>query len=163
MSTLIIREIQKEDDSIIASIIKKSLEEHKANLPGTAYFDENLGRLSQFYKEESNSAYFIAEWDGQIVGGAGIGKIIGNTSNICELQKIYLSSSYRGKGIGMALMKKCLDFAKSEQYNACYLETMPQLVGGLNLYKKMGFELLDQPLGNTSHHACQIWMLKSFK
>ncbi|ANQ47665.1 GNAT family N-acetyltransferase [Flammeovirga sp. MY04] len=156
-----IRPIRSEDNPIIEQIIKTSLEEHKANLPGTAYFDKNLSKLSEFYSHIDDIEYFVAEYDGKVVGGSGIGKIEGNNTNVCELQKIYLSKETRGKGIGKALMQACLEFAKEKKYDACYLETMPQLVGGVNLYQKMGFKTLDKPLGNTNHHACQIWMLKT--
>lgn len=154
-----IREISSIDDQLIGELIQNVLEEHNANVPGTAYFDETLFTLSEVYKQERNIYYVILE-DGEIVGGAGIGNLIGETHSLCELQKIYLSKKVRGKGYGQLLIAKCLEFAKKNNYEFCYLETMPQLSKGINLYKKNGFEELEKPIGSTSHHGCTIWMLK---
>ncbi|WP_281614560.1 GNAT family N-acetyltransferase [Flammeovirga sp. SubArs3] len=156
---MVIRTIDSSDNAQIENIIKTVLIEHNANLPGTAFFDEQLGRLNTAYQEEG-SVYYVAELDGKVVGGAGIGSILNGPNDICELQKIYLSETARGKGIGAALLNQCLTFAKQFGYKACYLETMPQLVKGLKLYEKMGFSMMDEPLGDTSHHACNIWMIK---
>jgi putative acetyltransferase len=31
------------------------------------------------------------------------------------------------------------------------------------LYRKSGFEYLEQQLGNTGHNSCEVWMLKKLK
>lgn len=154
-----IRPIIEKDNKIIDDIIRQVLEEHEANLPGTAYFDEQLYSLSDVYSTTSNE-YFVIENEGQVFGGAGIASLEEGEEGICELQKIYLSKKARGKGFGRALIEKCLLFAKDQGYTSCYLETMPQLAGGLKLYEKVGFEKLEKPLGNTMHHGCSIWMIK---
>ena len=28
------------------------------------------------------------------------------------------------------------------------------------LYKRIGFENIDGPMGNTGHNSCQVWMIK---
>lgn len=156
---MIIRSILKEDNKPIANLIRKVLEEHKANLPGTAYYDKHLYSLSEVYKK-ANSEYFVIEIDNKVIGGAGIAALDEENKEICELQKIYLSSDLRGKGLGKLLIEKCLKFAKEKGYQKCYLETMPQLSNGIKLYEKVGFERLDKPIGNTMHHGCTIWMIK---
>ncbi|MBB6459805.1 GNAT family N-acetyltransferase [Flammeovirga kamogawensis] len=154
-----IRVITPNDNAFIEKIIKEALEEHNAALPGTAYFDKQLGELSKVY-EESGVEYFILEENNKVIGGAGIGKLIGADDSVCELQKIYLSTDARGKGYGEKVLKHCLTFAKDEGYSKCYLETMPELVKGVALYERLGFKNLEAPLGNTSHHSCTIWMIK---
>jgi putative acetyltransferase len=107
--------------------------------------------------------YFIAELDGEIVGGAGIYPTDGLDAQTCELVKMYLLPIARGKGVGKALMYKCIDFAKSEGYEQIYLETMPELSDAIHLYEKMGFKNLNGPLGQSGHFGCGIWMLKDIK
>ena len=40
------------------------------------------------------------------------------------------------------------------------LESFPELQRAVGMYSSLGFNLLDEPLGNSRHHACTIWMLK---
>lgn len=55
-----IREIEEKDNQLIERIIKSSLESFNLNIPGTAYYDPQLGSLAQYYKEQLNSKYWVA-------------------------------------------------------------------------------------------------------
>ena len=57
-------------------------------------------------------------------------------------------------------MEKCLQSAKDFGYSKCYLETMPYMEAAQKLYKKVGFDYLCAPMGNTDHKSCPVWMLK---
>jgi putative acetyltransferase len=154
-----IRTIGPNDNAIIASIIRATLTEFGAARPGTVYYDEATDKLSDVF-DVPRGTYFIAELDGEIVGGAGIYPTDGLDEKTCELVKMYLLPIARGKGIGRALMNQCIDFAKSEGYDQIYLETMPELSNAIHLYEKMGFKNLNGPLGESGHFGCGIWMLK---
>jgi len=52
-----IREMEEKDNQKIEQIIKNSLESYHLNIPGTAYFDPQLSRLTQFYMEQSNAKF----------------------------------------------------------------------------------------------------------
>jgi putative acetyltransferase len=41
------------------------------------------------------------------------------------------------------------------------LETMDNMYDAQGLYKRVGFELLTQPLGNTGHYSCPVQMIKN--
>ena len=45
------RKISEEDNNVIASIIRNNLEQFHLDIPGTAYYDEGLDRLSECYKD----------------------------------------------------------------------------------------------------------------
>ena len=66
----------------------------------------------------------------------------------------------RGRGIGSQMMQKCLEFAKNSGFAKCYLETMPYMDDARKLYRKVGFETIDKPMGDTGHYSCSVWMLK---
>ena len=153
-----IRLIQPEDNQAMALILRKSLEEFDLAIPGTAYYDESTDHLYETFQLE-NSVYFVAEEDGQLIGGVGIYPTEGLPEDTVELVKMYIDSSYRGKGIGKQLMKKCIEHAKALGYKKIYLETLPELSTAVLAYEKLGFESLDQPIGATGHFACTIWML----
>jgi putative acetyltransferase len=159
MSTIIIRTILPEDNKALAKIIRNSLEEFKANKPGTVYFDDTTDNLSAIFKTP-DSIYFVAEADGILLGGGGIYPTQNLPAGTCELVKLYLSNAARGKGIGKLLMEKCFTAAKDLGYKKMYLETMPELNIAVPMYEKMGFTYLQSPQGNSGHGGCDIWMIK---
>ncbi len=155
-----IREIQAQDNEAIAQIIKSVLTEFKDNLEGTAFYDKETNAMFDAYAEE-NTVYYIAILQNEIIAGCGIKPLKDGDSNICELQKMYMKPEARGLKIGKTLILKSLQFAKKSGYKSCYLETFPNMEAAINLYAKNGFIKLQQPLGNTNHHACTVWMLKN--
>ncbi len=159
MNTIIIREIQNEDNAAIAEVIRSVLIEMNVPKVGTAYADPHLDFLFETYLIPK-AVYYIAELEGKIVGGAGIMQLENSLENICELQKMYFLPESRGLGLGRKMMDICLAKAKGFGFEKCYLETMPFMEEAQLLYKKVGFEYLEAPLGNTGHNSCPIWMIK---
>jgi putative acetyltransferase len=155
----LIREIQKDDNEKIAFVIRSVLKEFGANKPGTVYFDSTTDDLYSLF-QQSNSKYFIATFENEIIGGAGIFPTPNLPDGCCELVKLYLSQNVRGKGFGKALIEQCFLAAKQFNYSKIYLETMPELTTAVGLYEKCGFEYLNKALGNSGHFGCGIWMLK---
>ena len=154
-----IREIQPNDNPQIAEVIRKVLIELEVPKVGTAYADPQLDEMFETYNVP-NAAYFVVEQNERILGGAGIGPLE-NEPETCELQKMYFLPEIRGLKLGEAMIQKCLQFAKDSGYKKCYLETMPNMKAAQKLYKKSGFEYLCEPLGNTGHTSCPVWMIRS--
>ena len=155
----VIRPIEPRDNSAIAAVIRAALAEFGANKPGTVYFDESTDHLFELFRQPG-SAYFIAEWQGQVVGGAGIYPTEGLPADCCELVKMYLTPAARGTGLGRTLISLCLETARDLGFRQVYLETMPELRKAVTVYEKFGFRYLDGPLGNSGHFGCDVWMLK---
>jgi putative acetyltransferase len=147
------------DNPEIAAVIRNILTEFGANKPGTVYFDPTTDDLNQLFSTE-NSAYFIAESEGKIVGGAGVYPTPGLPSGCCELVKLYLVPEMRGQGLGLRLMGKCFRKAIELGFRQIYLETMPELRNAIGLYEKAGFTYLTGPMGNSGHFGCDLWMIK---
>jgi len=53
-----------------------------------------------------------------------------------------------------------MEWAKANGYDQVYLESMPELSKAVSIYENVGFEKLNQALGNSGHCGCDIWMLK---
>lgn len=155
----IIREIQSKDNLEMAIVIRNVIVEMGAPKTGTAYEDKATDQLFETYEKEK-AAYFVLEYQGKIVGGAGIAQLDNYDGNICELQKMYFLPIVRGKGLGTKLISICLEKAKNYGFENCYLETLPYMKDAVKLYKKYGFSNLEKPIGNTHHHSCNVWMLK---
>jgi putative acetyltransferase len=160
MDGIIIRTIQHDDNAALAKIIRNTLAEFGANHPGTVYYDPTTDHLFEVFSSTPDSIYFIAEKDGEMIGGAGIYPTDGLPEATCELVKMYLKPEARGIGLGRALIEKCLSTAKEFGYKQVYLESMPELQKALSVYEKFGFEYLKAPMGNSGHTGCQLWMLK---
>lgn len=159
MENIRIREIQKTDNASIAKVIRSVLVEFKVPKVGTAYADPHLDYLFETY-DVPKAVYFVVEKNGIIIGGSGVMSLDHESTTICELQKMYVLPEARSLGIGNQLMEKCLQSAKDFGFDTCYLETMPNMEDAQKLYQKIGFEYLDQPLGNTGHTSCPVWMIK---
>jgi putative acetyltransferase len=154
-----IRPIHPSDNKELALIVRNSLAEFGANKPGTVFYDPTTDALYELFQTHG-SFYFVAEDGGIILGGGGIFPTEALPPKTCELVKMYLHKDARGKGLGKQLIEHCLQWAKENGYEYCYLETMPELKQALKVYELFGFEYLDGPLGNSGHFGCDRWMLK---
>lgn len=161
MSVPLIRPLQQQDDPALAQVIRSVLIEMGVPKIGSAYADPSLDAMHAYY-QSSGRAYFVIEHQAKIVGGGGVAALEGASDKTCELQKMYFLPELRGMGMGQATISQCIAAAKDLGYTQMYLETMPNMQAAQNLYKKMGFEYLTSPMGNTGHSACPVWMLLRF-
>lgn len=155
-----IRPILPQDNAVIKEIIQDAIMEHGAPKIGTAYSDKATQAMYEHF-QAARKQYCVVEVNGEVIGGAGIAQLDNYDGNVCELQKMYFRPAARGKGYGKALMLHCLETAKSYKFDTIYLETMGNMYDAQGLYKHVGFELLDGPLGNTGHFSCPIQMIKT--
>ena len=158
--TIQIRPIEQKDNIDFAKVIRGALEEFGANKPGTVYFDPTTDALFELFNNTPGSFYFIAEKDHQLVGGAGIFPTENLPEGTCELVKLYLHKDARGTGLGKELLNTALQWAKEFGYRQVYLESMPELSKAVTIYENVGFKRIHQPLGNSGHCGCDIWMIK---
>ncbi len=156
---MIIREIQPNDNPDIAKVIRQVFIDNNLPKIGTAFADIYLDTLFEVYNTPK-SVYFIVENENQVIGGCGIAQLENSNENICELQKMYFLPEARGIGMGFKMMELCLQKANEFGFDSVYLETLPEMLDAQKLYKKVGFEYLSEPKGNTGHCTCPIWMLK---
>lgn len=157
-----IREIKKGDNAHLAKVLRQVLIEMDVPKTGTAFADASLDRMFETY-QANKSRYFVVEKNGTVLGGGGIAPLANYEGNVCELQKMYFLQEARGLGLGSKMITLCLDFAVQQGFDACYLETMPNMVDAQKLYLKNGFKYIDGPMGNTGHCSCPVWMLKPLK
>lgn len=158
MENGLIRKIEKKDNAAVAQLIRSVFDELNIPKVGTAYEDPYLDLMYEEYNKP-RSVYYVVEQDGKIIGGAGIAPLENEAPIICELQKMYFLPDTRGKGIGSQMMAICLQSAREFGFEKCYLETMPFMHAAQKLYKKSGFQYIDEPMGCTGHTSCPVWML----
>jgi putative acetyltransferase len=162
MNNILIRTILPKDNQALAKIIRDTLTEFKANKPGTVYFDKTTDNLYDVFKMKG-SIYFVAELQGEMVGGSGIYPTANLPQGTCELVKLYLSAKSRGNGVGKLLLEKCITAARNFGYKKIYLETMPELTIAIPMYERFGFTYLDAAQGSSGHTGCDVWMIKDLE
>ena len=157
-SAVIFREVKKEDNVLLARMIRQVFKEHDAPQSGTVFSDPTTDDLFGLF-HKSRSVLWVAELDGTPAGCCGIYPTEGLAYDCAELVKYYLSESERGKGTGRHLMELCIVSARKLGYKKLYIESMPHFSKAVRIYEKLGFQNLSSPLGNSGHTTCNIWML----
>ncbi|HEX5154382.1 MAG TPA: GNAT family N-acetyltransferase [Parafilimonas sp.] len=159
MNGLIIRKVVKEDNALLAKLIRNVFHEFNAPQKGTVYSDPTTDDLYALF-QKPGAVLWVAQVNDEILGCCGVYPTEGLERDCAELAKFYLSDKIRGKGIGKQLMLQCFQSAREMQYKKLYLESMPQFSKAVSMYEKYGFMQLNAPLGNSGHTTCDIWMIK---
>ncbi len=154
----IIRPITPSDDVAVATVIQTVMPEFGAQGPGFAINDPEVHAMSIAY-DRPDAAYFVVEHEGLVQGGGGIAPLEGGPPGVCELRKMYFLPVLRGRGVGAAMMRRCLETARRLGYRQCYLETLRGMDAAQRLYERSGFERIDGPLGSTGHFGCNRFYL----
>ena len=82
------------------------------------------------------------------------------TANAIEIARIYAATNTIGKGIGKALMQKCIEIAKTGNREIVWLGVWEKNQRAIEFYKKWGFEKFadhDFILGNDVQ---KDWLMK---
>ncbi|MBR8461285.1 GNAT family N-acetyltransferase [Campylobacter sp. faydin G-105] len=90
-----------------------------------------------FIGDELVGCIFIGEYDKRI-------KILHDQvcGNVAEISRCYVKTEFRRMGIGKALFRKALKFAKNYDYEQLYLHTHYFLPGGFLFWKSVGFDVV---------------------
>lgn len=90
---------------------------------------------------EKGGEIIFAELNGEIVGTAALSK---KSDARYELSKLGVTESSQGKGIGKALTLEIIERARKRKLSHLYLESNQVLTTAIQLYKKLGFEDLNE-------------------
>jgi putative acetyltransferase len=154
-----IRNIEQQDNPVLAQIIRSAFHDFNAPQAGTVYVDPTTDQLFELFRQPG-SVCWVAETENGVAGCCGGFPTPELPTGYAELVKFYLLKTERGKGIGKALMEKCIDSARQLGYTKLYLESLPEFGKAVRIYEKLGFKTIDHPMGQSGHPGCNIWMLK---
>ena len=119
----------------ITDLVFNVLQEYNLK-PDPESTDADLKDVERSYFERGGVFYVLEEKDGSIIGAYGLYSIDKAT---CELRKMYLHSSYRGRGLGKLLLDDALAEARRMGFRKMTLETASVLKEAISLYKSYGF------------------------
>jgi diamine N-acetyltransferase len=120
-------------------------------------------RLVQEVGSPSN-IFILAEVGGKTAGYArlresGAPEILGNMPSI-EIARIYAVQSMIGKGIGNALLKKCIETAYEMGKRIIWLGVWEKNDRAISFYNKWGFEKFDEHDFVLGNDVQRDWLMK---
>lgn len=155
----LIRPVSDSDTAPLAELLREVMEEFGAAGAGSSIHDPEVHDMAGAYAGEG-SAYFVVESGGRLVGGGGLGPLAGGAPEVCELRKMYLRPEARGRGLGRAMLHRCLAVARQSGYHRMYLETRQTMTEAMRLYERNGFAAVAKPIGHTGHFGCDAWYVR---
>jgi ribosomal protein S18 acetylase RimI-like enzyme len=113
-------------------------EEYAASIAETLSFqgfDAEVDGLPGRYAPPSGC--LILAMDGEIPAGCVALRDLGDGT--CEMKRLYVAPTHRGQGMGKLLVEEVVRRAGRMGYRRMVLDTMPEMVGAVALYRQFGF------------------------
>ena len=139
MKNLIIRKARAGDETEVLKLVKEALEPYGLEL-NPMEEDLDITDIPKYYMENDGD-FEVIEFKGNIIGSYGIYKL---DSETCELRKMYLNKNFQGMGLGNIMIENSFKIAKALGYSRIILQTNSLLYKATKLYKKYGFEEIQE-------------------
>jgi putative acetyltransferase len=98
-------------------------------------FDKELAGLPSEYAPP-DGCLFLALDDTNAIGCVALRKL---DEGICEMKRLYVKPSGRGKGLGKKLVDAVIKEALKIGYTKMRLDTIPKMKEAITLYRSIGF------------------------
>jgi len=102
---------------------------------GADDFDREIDALPGAYRPPRGALFVVRDGSDAI----GCGALRPQGRNVAEVKRLYLRSSYRGRGLGRRIARTVLRRARQLGYERVVLDTLPTMTAAIELYRSMGF------------------------
>jgi N-acetylglutamate synthase-like GNAT family acetyltransferase len=113
--------------------------EYQYGLSFESYVAEGLIEFYRQFDPETNRVW-ICEHDHRMVGFM----LLMDRGESAQLRYFIIEPEYRGIGLGKKMMQCFMAFLKSRHFKSSYLWTTHELPTAASLYKRYGFELIEE-------------------
>ncbi len=115
----------------------------------SAYIAESFGEAVQYQElSDPETRFLIAEIDGVMAGYAKLQldayTSCSNGLNQVELARLYVVQGLIGKGVGAALMEKCITEMPQAGFETMWLGVWEQNIRAKQFYEKWGFRVIGE-------------------
>ena len=112
-------------------------------------FEQEVAELPGKYAPPSGRLY-LAYVDNQLAGCIAM-RAIGD--GVCEMKRLFVRDGFRGARVGVQLIERLIEEARSEGYKQMRLDTFPPKMGkAVSLYESHGFRTIP-PYYNNPHEG----------
>ena len=101
--------------------------------------DEELENFPSMYGPP-DGLFLLAKHRSEIVGGVGLRRL---TTEVCEMKRLFVYDSFKGKGVGKKLCSEIIEEAKDMGYEKMRLDTLGRMHEAMSLYESLGFKEID--------------------
>ncbi len=98
--------------------------------------EEELAVLTEHYGPPGGT--FLLVYDGAVLAGCGALRRFDAATG--EVRRLYVRPTFRGRGVGRALMEALVQTARGLGYRHLLLDTLPELRSAQALYRSLGFQ-----------------------
>ena len=103
-------------------------------------FEKELKNLPGDYAPP-NGRLLLATDDAELAGCIALRKL---GTDVCEMKRLFVRSTYRGGGVGRTLVESLIDEARQLGYKKMRLDTLPgRMDKAIALYQSIGFVDID--------------------
>lgn len=135
MNAFSIRPATRHDRTAIRNLVFGVLAEYGLQ-PDPEGTDSDLDDIETIYQLSGGCFDVLLNASGQIIGTVGLFPL---SREVCELRKMYLSSTARGQGHGRRMLEHALATATARGFTRITLETASVLIEAIALYERYGF------------------------
>ena len=130
-----IRSVQAADTPQVLQLVKSILaREFPADR--VAYATDDLEQLTATYQAPTDT-FLVAEENGKVIGTCGVKA---ESPHTAILRRLFVDSSYRGRGIGTQLLKEALQFCRDRGFQEIVIRTSTRMEQAIRLCCSLGFQ-----------------------
>lgn len=134
MIPVTIRPYLPEDHPGVISAVKASYDSLGYTMDFTE-FDSDLASIPATY-QDSGGEFWVLEDEGLVAGCVGVTR---ETAESCELHRLYLLPSHKGRGLGRQLIETVVSWCRAERCRELFLWSDIKFETAREVYIRCGF------------------------